>query len=45
MTGTGRCKEAKYNKMDLLILDTLRKDNSSVKVWVLTTAFRVKKEL
>jgi len=37
MTGTGGCKEAKYNNMDLLILDSLGKDNPSAKVWAVTT--------
>jgi hypothetical protein len=30
MTGTGGGKETKYNEMDLLILDTLGKDNTSL---------------
>ena len=30
MMGTGGVKETKYNEMDLLILDILGKDNTSV---------------
>ena len=30
MTGAGGSKEAEYNKMELLILDILGKDNPSV---------------
>ena len=30
MTGTGGCKQVKYNKMDLLILDIPGNDNPSV---------------
>jgi len=37
MTGTGGGKEAKYNNMDLLILDSLGKDNPSAKVWAVMT--------
>jgi len=36
MAGTGGGKEAKCNNMDLLILDSLGKDNPSAKVWVVT---------
>ena len=37
MTGTGGGKEAKYNNMDLLILDIPGKDNPSAKVWTVMT--------
>jgi hypothetical protein len=41
MTGTGGSKEAKYNNMDLLILDILGEDNPSAKVWTVINVFRL----
>jgi hypothetical protein len=36
MIGTGGGKEAKYNNMDLIILDILVKDYLSAKIWTVT---------
>lgn len=45
MAGTGGGKEAKWNNMDLLILDSLGKYNPSAEVWEVTTVLGWGKQL
>jgi len=45
MTGIGGGKEAKYNNMEILILDILGNDNLSAKVWTVTTFLGLGKKL